>query len=559
MLNMKKWTGMILSAVTALTLAGCGSSEPAGTKETASAAPAAPEKNTMTIAIPGQFTTMDPGLNTETNNTYVISHLYSAMFQRDTDGSVIPMLAEDYDVSEDGLVYTFYLKDDIKWSDGTPITAYDFEYTYLRNLSYGPDNAFAVYNLGQYIAGASEYSEKAYLDPDFDCTVEDHSEVGVKAVDDKTFELTLKMPCSYLTLLMCSGAWEPLPQSTPQHTSTWSLEAGAVTSGPYTLSELNINEKAHAVKNENYFDADSVTMDEIQFMVMPDQASQALAFEAEEIDVALSVSNESLQGYLGDEKMFSYIAPTTYSVSFNTGVNGPDWAKDITVRKALAKAVDTDAIVDVLGGDSFFQKLQGFVPVGIPGASGDFRAEGDAMGGDYELAYDPEEAKNLLAEAGYDENNPLHIVYRYANSGNNADLATILQEQWSLIGVDVDFSALESGVYWDQFDQGQFELCRFGLGTTHPITALDVWTTDMQVVPVVSDEKFDQLMLDAKWEGDPAQAMNLCHEAEEYLVDEMAYIIPLYQPKNSILIQPSVAGYELHGSTLYWAHCTNSK
>lgn len=555
MKHMKKLAGMILTAATVLSFTGCSSTEPAVTDPTTT-----PESiNAMKIAVPGQFTTMDPGLNTETNNSYVLSHLYSAMFQRDVNGAIVPMLAEDYDVSEDGLVYTFYLKDGIKWSDGTPITAQDFEYTYLRNLSYGADNAFAVYNLQQYIAGASEYSEKAMLDPDFDCTKEDHSEVGVKAIDDKTFELTLKMPCSYLTLLMCSGAWEPLPQSTPQHSSTWSLEAGVVTSGPYTLSDLNINEKAVAVKNENYFDADSITMDEISFIVMSDQSSQSMAFEAEEIDVALSVSNETATNYMGTENLFSYIAPTTYCVSFNTGVNGPEWAKDINVRKALAKAVDTDSIVEVLGGSDFFQKLEGFVPSGVPGENGDFRAEGDALVDSYELAYDPEEAVKLLAEAGYDESNPLHIVYRYSNSGNNADLATILQEQWSAVGVEVDFSALESGVYWDQFDQGLFELCRYGLGTTHPITALDVWTTDMQIVPAVSDEKFDQLMLDAKWAGSIPEALNICHEAEDYLVNEMAYIVPLYQPKNSILVQKSLSGYELHGSTLYWGHCTNSK
>ncbi len=558
MKHMKKLAGMILTAATALSFAGCSSTEPAGSGSDPTGTPEITSQK-MTVAVPGQFTTMDPGLNTETNNSYVLSHLYSAMFQRDVNGSIVPMLAEDYDVSEDGLVYTFYLKDGIKWSDGTPITAQDFEYTYLRNLSYGADNAFAVYNLQQYIAGASEYSEKAYLDPEFDCTKEDHSEVGVKAIDDKTFELTLKMPCSYLTLLMCSGAWEPLPQSTPQHTSTWSLEAGNVTSGPYTLSDLNINEKAVAVKNENYYDADSITMDEISFIVMSDQSSQSMAFEAEEIDVALSVSNETATNYMGTENLFSYTAPTTYCVSFNTGVNGPEWAKDINVRKALAKAIDTDSIVEVLGGDSFFQKLEGFVPAGVPGASGDYRTEGDNLNDAYELAYDPEGAAELLAQAGYDEANPLHIVYRYSNSGNNADLATILQEQWASVGVEVEFSALESGVYWDQFDQGLFELCRYGLSVSHPITGLDVWTTGMQIVPAVSDEKFDQLMLDAKWAGDVDEALNICHEAEEYLVDEMAYIVPLYQPKNSILVQKSLSGYELHGSTLYWGYCTNNK
>ncbi len=511
--------------------------------------------NAMTVAVTGQFSNLDPGLNTETNNGYAITHLFSAMFMRDTEGKIVPMLAEDYDVSEDGLTYTFNLKDDLKWSDGTPLTAYDFEYTYLRNLSYGPDNAFAVYNLGQYIEGAAEYSERAYLTPDFDCTVEDHSGVGVRAIDDKTFELKLKMPCSYLTLLMCSGAWEPLPQSTPQHDSTWSLQAGFPTSGPFTLTEVNPNEKAVGVKNENYFEADKVSLDEITFLVMPDQASQAPAFEAGEIDVALSVTTETLQSYMGTDNLFTYLAPTTYDISFNTGVNGPEWAKNVDVRRALALAVNGSEIVEVLGGDTFYQTLEGYIPEGVPGKNGDFRLEVNSSRDGYSLAYDPEKAKELLAKAGYTEENPLRIVYRYPNQGNDADLATLLQKQWKAIGVEVDFSALESGVYWDQFDQATYELMRFGLGTSHPIVCLDQWTTDMQVVPVVSDEKFDQMMLDAKWETDPDRAMDICREAEEYILDEMVYVIPLYQRKTGVLIQSDIKNYELRGTTLFWGFC----
>ena len=549
----KKIMAVIMSAA-ALTVTACSSSTDNAVSDS-TATPGA-SGNSMSVAVTGQFSNLDPGLNTETNNSYVLSHLYSAMFRRDTDGSIVPMLAEDYTVSEDGLTWTFILKDGLKWSDGTALTAYDFEYTYLRNLSYGADNAYAVFNLVQYIEGADVYSEKAYAAENFDCTKEDFSYVGVRAIDDKTFELKLKMPCSYLDMLMCGGAWEPLPQSTPQHDSTWSLKAGYPTSGPYMLTDVNPNEKAIGTKNENYFEADQVTMDEITFVVMPDQASQALAFEAGEIDVALSVSTETLKSYTGTENLVTFVSPGTYDILFNTGEKGPEWAKNVNVRKALALAVNTDDVVEVLGGDEFYQKLEGYVPAGLPGISGDFREEANAARDSYSLAYDPEKAKELLAQEGYTAENPLKIVYRYPNSGTDPDLATLLQEQWASIGVDVDFSALESGVYWDQFDQGTFELMRFGLGTSHPITCLDQWTTGMQVVPTVDDAKFDQMMLDAKWEADYKKAMEICHEADSYVVDEMVYVVPLYQKKTGLLVQSNVKGYQLRGTTMYWYSCT---
>lgn len=550
---MKKRFMAALLAAAALTVTACSTPDNASSQSTSTPGTSG---NSLSVAVTGQFSNLDPGLNTETNNSYVLSHLYSAMFRRDTEGNIVPMLAEDYTVSEDGLTWTFTLKDGLKWSDGTPLTAYDFEYTYLRNLSYGPDNAFAVYNLVQYIDGASEYSERAYTIENFDCTKEDHSNVGVRAVDDKTFELKLKMPCSYLTLLMGSGAWEPLPQSTPRHDSTWSLKAGYPTSGPYVLTSVNPNEKAVAAKNENWFEADQVTMDEIQFMVMPDQSSQALAFEAGQIDVALSVSTETLNSYAGTDNLVTYVSPGTYDILFNTGEKGPEWAKNVNVRRALALAVNTDDVIEVLGGEEFYQKLEGYVPAGLPGISGDFRLEANEARDSYSLAYNPEKAKELLAQEGYTEENPLTIVYRYPNSGTDPDLATLLQEQWTSIGVNVDFSSLESGVYWDQFDQGTFELMRFGLGTSHPIVCLDQWTTGMQVVPVVDDEKIDQMMLDAKYETDNAKAMEICHEADDYVVDEMVYVIPLYQKKTGLLVQSNVKGYQLRGTTMYWYSCT---
>lgn len=559
--SMKSFEAVLLSFSLAAITAGCSSPEPADQSAVEIPATAITDSTVepsvqklISVGVPGKITSLDPGMSFDKNNDYLISHLYSAMFQVDTEGKVVPMLAKDYDISDDGLVYTFHLKDGIKWSDGTPITAYDFEYTYLRNLSYGKNNAFVVHDLSEYIAGAEEYCDKAYDVLDFDCTSEDHSKVGIKAVDDKTFELTLNKPFQYLTLKMCGGPWIPLPQSTPQHNSMWSLEAGNVSSGPYILTELDPEKSAHAVKNENYFDNNSVTMDEINFAVLSDQSTQAFAFENRMIDIAVNVSKESLEHYLETENLFTYIVPESLFVVFNQSVNGPEWAKDVRVRKALAKAINTEKIIDALGGETFYQKLEGYVPVGFPGISKDFRIEGNEMRDHYELAYDPQEAVKLLAEAGYTENNPLHIEYLYPNSKDRPVIAKTLQKQWTQIGVDVDIISVETTQYYGQIDVDQFETGHYGLTIMDPIGGLDDLRTS-PVAPKVSDELYGQSILNAKNESDYETAIKLCHEAEDYLINETVFLIPLIQTKKQILVQTGLSGLEVHGTRLYLAHC----
>ncbi len=115
----------------------------------------------LNVAIGSQFTTLDPAMNTETVNAYVLQHIYAGMFVKDSDNNVVNLLCDTYEVSEDGLTYTFHMVEDAVWSDGVPVTAHDFEYAYLRALSYGPDNAYGVNNMVTYIAGAAEYNQRA--------------------------------------------------------------------------------------------------------------------------------------------------------------------------------------------------------------------------------------------------------------------------------------------------------------------------------------------------------------------------------------------------------------
>ncbi len=550
---MKKLVALLLAACMTLVLfAGCNSTEEEGSE---TQDPNNTSTSSIDVALGAHITTLDHGINTETQNEYVLTHLYSGMFRKDAQGNVQKELCKDYTVSDDGLTYTFTLIDDAMWSDGTPLTAHDFEYAMLRALSYGVDNAYSIKEILSYLKGSKEYNQKAIeAGNDFDCTVEDHSYVGIKATDDKTLVIELEAPCTFLPSLMCNRAWVALPQDTPQHDSLWSLEPGNPTSGPYVVSEINSTEKAVLTKSETYFNKDAITMDSITFWCMPDQDAQAMNFESGELDVALSVTASAADKYKGTDNLGVIQDGTSYFIVMNSGETGPDYLKDVRVRRALALAIDKQAISDVLGSE-YYQVLNGYIPHGAAGINGEFRDEADADG--YTLTYDPETAKQLLAEAGYDESNPLKTVYKYSNNSIHGDVATMLQSFWAAVGVDVSFDSVESSVYYDQVDQGDFELCRYGDSVgSHFSRLLTLWTTGGQVVPAVSDPVYDEMAANAIQLADPTEYLQALHEMEDYLVEENVYLIPLFEYLTPYLIADGVQGITLNGVWPFFGYCT---
>ena len=531
-------------AIAALVLTGCQ-------KESSSK---------LTVAVGSQFTTFDPALNTEFANSYVMVHMYSGLFRRGPEGEVLNDLCESYEVSEDGLTYTFHMMPDAVWSDGKPITAHDFEYSYLRALSYGMENAWAINDFVTYIEGAQEYSAAALLEgKSFDCTTANHSSVGIEAVDDTTLVLRLRTPCTYLTALMAANAWVTVREDfAVQHESLWAFDGGYPTSGAYTLVECNENQKAVLSRNEKYRYADQVTMDTITFLCMADEDAQALAYQSKEIDIALSVSTETALSYTDKDDLWLMSQPFSYFLAINSGSTGPQWAKDVRVRRALALAIDKEAVVSILGGSQFFPVLNGYVPEGIPGIDGSFRSEGDADG--YTLVYDPEQAKALLAEAGYGEGNPLHIVYKYSNNGVHGDVAVVLEQMWKAVGIDVEFQNVESGAFYDQVDQGDFEIARYSYGAgDNALQYLELWTTGMQVVAAVDVPEFDQMIADAHLIVDPVEFNNAMHAAEDYLVEENVYLIPLFNFDTPVLVHSYIKGSTITGIYPYFAYTSTAQ
>ncbi len=549
----KRLLSVVLAAsMCAGVLAGCGgqSAETQGAAtegnkteaaaeadDTEAAAEESDEPVSVTVAMSAQFTTLDPALSTETVNSFALRHLYANLYKKLGDGSVVPDLAAgDPEISEDGLTYTVTLKDDIVWSDGEPITAHDFVYAVNRGLTYGPENGFVTDKVVRFLEGAEEHLADTTVD------LETFSFEGIEALDDKTIQFNLKTPCAFFPGLLCSGIWTPVRADYAEPCfSEWALEPGYPVTGAYTLEYINENEKAVLVKNDLFYDAENVTVDEITLQVMPDMDAQAAAFKTGDLDAALNISASIVANYENPAELWNRPQQSVYSINLNSGETGPEALKDVNVRRAIAISIDRDEIVKGINAGDFYTTLYGYVPHGMMGAEKEFRAEGDER-----LAmqqYDPEKAKELLAAAGYDESNPLTLKYKYSNNSIHGDVAQMLEQMWKAVGIQVELEVVESGVFYDQIDAGDFEMSRYGLMCTNdPSEFLAQWTKAMQPTPAVSDDNYDQMLADAAYIVDRTEYMNKMHEIEEYLCEENVYVIPLFDFNEPALKKENLQG-----------------
>ena len=535
----KQIVSIVLSAaMCASLLAGCGGGTDSSTSSAeAGSEAAAGDPVEITVGVGQQFTTLDPGLSTETVNRYAIAHMYSGLYKKLEDGSVVPDLAAgDPEISEDGLTYTIKLKDDIYWSDGEPITANDFVYAVNRNLTYGAENGFVTDKLVRYLEGAEEYLADTEVD------LETFSFPGVEALDDKTVVYHLKTPCAFFTGLLAAAGYLPLRADVAEAGfSEWAIEPGYPVTGAYVLEYCNENEKVVLTKNENYYDAENVTVDQITFQVMTDMDAQAAAFKTGDLDVALSINASIVPTYENQNELWNRPQQSVYSIDLNSGETGPEALKDVNVRRALAISINREEIVKTINAGDFYTPLYGYVPYGMKGIEKDFRTESDEVQKFQE--YDPEKAKELLAEAGYDESNPLKLKYKYSNNSIHADVAQMLEQMWKAVGIQVELEVVESGVFYDQIDQGDFELARYALMCTNdPSEFLNQWTKDMQPVPAVADDTYDQMMVDAAKIVDRTEYMTKLHEIEKYLVEDQVYVIPLFDFNEPALKKENLKG-----------------
>ncbi len=531
---MKKFGKILAGGLALALLAGCGSGQEGSSTNPESDAG---EGHTFTYAISSEPDYLDPAICMNSNTSAVLAQLYYPLFRYDENGNVQNMACESYTVSEDNLTYTFKLAEGNTWSDGQPVTAADYEYGMKRSIGYGPDSAYA-YLLYSNVAGGAEANEQM-LD------VADMTDVGIHALDDTTLEITLAAPCPYFVGLLSNVVAYPLRSDfAVEHESTWANDPSVPTNGPFRLEVVRDKEEVVMVKNEYYVHADEVQTDTLIAKIITDPQAQMSAFQTGEIDLALYVPVDVFVNYADDPALITIdpVVTNTFLWVNCTGETNPALA-DSRVRRALSMAVDREQLIILIGGEDTKYPLYGYVPKGMADADGgDFRENADAAGryADFNL----EEARALMEEAGYNENNRMSLTISYIGSNSNTDVCVALQAMWSEIYVDVELSAAEQKAYAQARKAGQYEVATGSTSADYldPYYYLERWVSYNQSYKQVNDATYDAMIEDANAQTDPAVRMEKLHEAEQYLVQENAYTIPLYGSSQVALMNPEISG-----------------
>ena len=501
---------VVAATLSATVLVGCGDSKKSEANE-----------QVLTYNLGADSKTLDPALNSSVDGGIVLSNAFEGLCRTDKNDKAIKGGAESWTISDDQLTYTFKLRKDAKWSNGDPVTAHDYEYAWKRVLN--PDTAAEYAYQMYYIKGAEAYNTGSGS----------ADEVGVKAVDDYTLEVQLESPTSYFLELTAFPCYFPVDKKVVEADSNWATKVDTyVSNGPFELKEWKLKDSLVFEKNKNYYDTDKVKLDKLVMKMVTDSTSASATYKAGDFDMIDVVPTSEVEAGLADGSYTKFPNLGTYYLSINvTGENESDEVKKALqndkVRKALNLAIDRDSIVkNVTKGGEI--PAYSFVPEGIPGAVGkDFTKKKY-----YKTSGDVEEAKKLLAEAGYKDGEGFPtITLLYNQEGAHGDIMQAVADMWKKnLGINVSLSQQEWKVFQTTRTDKNYNIARDGwLGDyIDPMTFLDLYTSTSSLNNSgFSSSEYDKLIADAKSETDATKRDELLHQAEDMLMEDMP-IIPLY-------------------------------
>lgn len=508
----KLCAAVLVGAMALTTLVGCGkSTDGSGTAQE------------VIYNLGAETKTIDPALNNAVDGFQVISNAFEGLCKLDDNNKAVEGMAKSWEVSEDGLTYTFKLREDAKWSDGNAVTAKDFAYAWKRALDpkTAADYAFQLY----YIAGAEEFNTgKGSKDA-----------LGIKVVDDYTLEVKLAKPTTYFLELTAFPTYMPLREDIVEaDPNGWTQKPETyVSNGPFKLQQYNMKDSYVFVKNDNYYDNDKVKLNKLTFKMMTDEVSAYASLKNGELQGVEKVPLAEIKQ--GVEDGLVQICPQigTYYYCINVNNNNEALGADVEkalenkdFRRALSLSIDRDKIVEITkGGET---SAYSFVPDTIPGVK-----EGTSFATTkYDnVKYDLEAAKAALVAAGYPNGEGLPTLQIKYNSTEKEKLvAEAIQQMWAQIGVKTNLVAEEWAVFQDSRKNGKYEIARHGWVGDYvdPMTMLDLFITGTgNNNAKYANAKYDELIRKAASEADAAKREGYLKEAEAILMDDMP-IIPIY-------------------------------
>lgn len=512
-------------------LTGCGNSnaeKTTGSGET--------EKQEITVATTSESGGLDPaGMIANTYLAYSLSAL-DELLVYDENGEIEYRGATSYETNEDGTVWTFHLREDAKWSDGSPVTAEDYRNTIERSLDPASGNGYA--NDLFFIENAEAiYNGDAEMDT-----------LGVETPDDNTLIFHLSTPCVYFLDLL------RLPVYTPScHTYATAVGDGwdtnpetSVSNGPFCLKEYVSGQYFVLERNPYYWNQDAINLDEITYKFFDSQQAMQAAYETGEIDVAPGLLSTVMTEYEGQDDLLLTDAIATRYIYMNLSVEP---LQDVRVRKALNLGLDRETLCKMIGEDT--------IPTYHLVASAMMdKATGESFTEEAEQPFEEniKEAQELLKEAGYPNGEGFpELTYNYPALEMDADTAQALQQQWKEnLGITIRLNAQELQVNYSERRAGNFELCRMNWTAdfSDPYTYLSMLLSNSTYnCSGIQDEYYDGLIAQSDTETDVAARSELLHQAEQYAVGEQYYIIPLYNMKNVNLVNPEIDGIRQNPAT----------
>lgn len=497
--------------------------------ELSAATVAAQEEQVLNLAIGSEPPTIDPALATDSTSGAIIKNVFEGLTAMNNEGEVLPAAAESWEVSEDGLTYTFTLRDGNVWSNGDPVTASDFEFAWKRVLN--PETASQYASILYVLEGAEAYnSGEGEADA-----------VGVTAVDEKTLEVKLANPTSFFLELTAFYTYMPVHQATVEADANWALDAGDayVSNGPFSLQEWAHSSHYVLVKSDSYWDAENVALDTVNVQIIEAESTANAEFQAGGIDYLGSpystVSLDAIDLYRANEEL--NIAP--YAAIYWYKLNTTDEVtSNVNIRKALALAIDRQGLVDNITKGGQLPAL-GLVPPTIAGFEDDRGYFADA---DYDAA--KEYLATGLEELGLADASELTINISINTSEAHSTIAQFIQEGWAQnLGINVNIDNTEWQVYLERLNVLDYQVARLGWIADYNDASsfLDMYRTADSGNNDTGweNEEFKSLIDQASAEQDPAVRTDLQLQAEAIIVDEMP-VIPLYYYTNLYVVQDHV-------------------
>lgn len=550
---MKKLVSLALAILMCLSLVACGGSSSSGgnisdlaaatTEAPASTTPAADVAQEMTFVLSDEPDGIDPTVTNNSFAMYVLCNCFEGLVTYDPSGSIVPGCAESWDISEDGTVYTFHLRDGLKWSDGTPLTANDFVYSIQRVLT--PSTTAQYYSMmADYIKGAKEFYEGT-------ATAE---ELGAKALDDQTLEITLIQPTSFFIDVVSMWCYFPVQEATVSaNGDRWTASADTyISNGPFKMEQINLGEGYVLVKNENYWDADNVTLEKLTFRFILDSATALTAYESGDVDGIRSIPSADYARLVASNAGVN-VVPNYGTVYYNINCSKAPY-DDPLVRKALNLAIDRKTIIEnVVQIDA--EPAYSFLAPGYGVDGKDITADRGTFG--LSETADVEAAQAALAEAGYPngEGFPTLQLSYYSNDTVKKVVEAMAEMFKTNLNINVEISSNDWAIYYESIQTGDYEVGAMGWSADYlnPMSFLPLFKTgDSTNNAFYSNSAYDDLVNQVMMETDAAAAAELTLQADEIVSNDYV-CIPLYYKSNSYLMKDYISGvYMVSSSNMYF-------